>query len=239
MASSIKERFNVKISGNGTKAIMFAHGLGCDQSMWRFVTPAFEADYKIILFDYIGSGNADISFYTKEKYSSLHGYADDIIEIIKALHLSQVVFVGHSVSCMIGMLATIKAPELFANLIMVSPSPCYFNEKDYNGGFEKYEIHTLLEKLKENLTEWSDNFAPVIMQNEDRPALAEELKESFAATNHNALYDFAEVTFRSDLRCELENVTTPTLIMQSSEDVIAPVEVGNFMHLKVRGSKIG
>jgi sigma-B regulation protein RsbQ len=238
MASSIKEKFNVNVSGNGIKAMMFAHGLGCDQSMWRFIIPAFEEDYKIVLFDYIGSGNADISFYNKEKYSSLHGYADDVIGIIKALQLSQVVFVGHSVSGMIGMLAAIKAPELFSNLIMVSPSPCYLNEKDYKGGFEKNEIKALLEKLNENLNEWSTTFAPIIMGNQERPALAEELKESFVATNHTALNGFADVTFWSDLRNELEALTTPTLIMQGSEDIIAPVEVGNFMHQKISGSKL-
>jgi sigma-B regulation protein RsbQ len=238
MAPFVPEKFNLNVFGNGSQAIVFAHGLGCDQSMWRFITPAFQDEYKIVLFDYSGSRNSDIRLYSNEKYSSLQGYADDVIDIVTHLQLQKVIFVGHSVSSMIGMLAALKAPELFEHLIMVSPSPCYFNDKEYTGGFEKAEIKALLDKLKENLPEWSDMFAAVVIGNQDRPTLIQELKESFVTTNHNALYNFAEVTFYSDLRNELEKLTTPTLIMQCNQDLVAPVEVGRYMNQKIQRSKL-
>jgi sigma-B regulation protein RsbQ len=218
--------------------MMFAHGLGCDQNMWRFITPAFENEYKIVLFDFLGCGDSDMDAFKQENYPSLNEYGDDILEIITSLKLSNVVLVGHSVGSMIGMLAAIKAPQLFQHVIMVSPSPCYINYHGYKGGFEKVEIDGLLAKLKENLDEWSEKFAPVIMSNTDRPALTNELKDSFKSTDPKALYHFAELTFKSDLRCELEKLKVPSLVMQCSEDVIAPTEVGDFLHSHLAQSQL-
>ena len=234
----ISRRFNLNVWGKGEKIMMFAHGLGCDQKMWRFITPAFENDYTIVLFDFLGCGDSDITAFNQEKYPSLNEYADDILTIITTLKLSNLVLVGHSVGSMISLLAAIKQPALFKKVIMVSPSPCYLNYRDYHGGFEKFEIEELLEKLKLNLAQWAEKFAPVIMGDGNSSALVKELKDSFVSTNHNALYHFAELTFKADLRTELQKLKVPSLVMQCSEDVIAPVGVGEFMHNQISQSKL-
>lgn len=232
------KRNNVVIHGKGSKAMMFAHGFGCDQSMWRLVTPAFEDGYQTILFDHVGAGHSDLAAYSHEKYSSLEGYAVDIIEIAHELGLKNAVFVGHSVSAIIGLIAAEKAPDLFEALILVGPSPSYINDRDYIGGFSKEEIEGLLEALDSNHMGWSMTMAPVIMGNPEREELAEELANSFCRTDPEIAKHFARATFLSDHRDILSHITIPALILQCSRDVIAPLNVGEFMHQQMPNSKL-
>lgn len=232
------QRNNVTVKGKGTQVMLFAHGFGCDQNMWRFITPAFLEDYKVILFDHVGAGNSDISAYNTEKYSQLEGYAADIINICEEMELSDIIFVGHSVSSIIGMIASIEKPHLFKSLIMVSPSPSYINDGDYYGGFTRDQINELMESLDNNHLGWSMTMAPIIMANPEREELAEELTDSFCRSNPDIAKEFARTTFLSDKRALLPEVNIPTLILQCSEDVIAPEEVGIFMHEKIKDSKI-
>jgi sigma-B regulation protein RsbQ len=238
MNNTILQRNNVHIIGKGKRPMMFAHGFGCDQNMWRFITPAFENDYKIILFDYVGSGKSDLSFYNKEKYSSLQGYAQDVLDICEFLDLRDIIFVGHSVSSMIGALAAIVQPKYFSGIIMVGPSPRYINDKDYVGGFEQKDIEGLLETMEKNYIGWANFLAPNIMANADRPELSEELKESFCSTDPVIARQFAEVTFFSDNRHDLSKLRIPSLILQCSEDIIAPLEVGEYVHKYTPGSTL-
>lgn len=211
--------------------MMFAHGFGCDQNMWRFITPAFENDYRIILFDYVGSGRSDLEAYRPERYASLDGYVQDVLDICGELDLSDVIFVGHSVSSMVGMLASIREPERFDRLILVGPSPCYIDDPpEYTGGFKREEIEGLLDMMDKNYIGWASFLAPVIMKNDERPELAEELQASFCSTDPKIARRFAEATFFSDNRADLPAVGTPSLIMQCSEDAIAPGVVGEYLH---------
>ena len=221
-------RNNVKVSGHGEQPMVFAHGFGCDQQMFRLLTPAFEDRYKLVLFDHVGAGRSDLSAYYAPKYATLQGYADDIVEILDELDLKDVIFVGHSVSAMIGVLASLKAPERFAHLILLGPSPKYINDGDYEGGFTREGIDELLDFLEKNHLGWSAAMAPAIMGYPDRPELSAELENSFCATDPEIAIKFARVTFLSDNRDDLTNVTTPTLILQSAEDVIAPIGVGKY-----------
>lgn len=231
MTENILLRNNVKISGRGEQPLMFAHGFGCDQSMWRFVAPAFEADYKIVLFDYVGSGKSDPQAYRAARYGDLTGYARDVLEICDALELKDVIFVGHSVSSMIGVLAAIERPTLFKNLIQVVPSPCYINQPpDYVGGFERADIEGLLDMMDKNFVGWASFLAPVIMKNEERPELGRELEESFCSIDPTIARRFAEATFYADNRADLPKLQTPSLIIQVTDDAIAPVSVGEFLH---------
>jgi sigma-B regulation protein RsbQ len=234
----ILERNNVVIRGNGTSAMMFAHGFGCDQGMWRYVAPAFEEQYKTVLFDHVGAGGSDLTSYSFEKYGSLQGYADDVIEIGKELQLDGAVFVGHSVSAMIGILASFKAPHLFSSLILVSPSPSFINDGDYTGGFSKDEIDELLDALDNNHLGWSMSMAPVIMGNPERGELADELANSFCRTDPEIARHFARTTFLTDCRDILDEVRIPSLILQCSNDTIAPVEVGEYVHNRIKDSKL-
>lgn len=218
--------------------MLFAHGFGCDQNMWRFVVPAFENDYRIILFDYVGAGKSDKSAYNSERYSSLNGYAQDVLDICRELDLKDVIFVGHSVSSMIGLLAAIEEPNYFERLIMVGPSPCYINKEDYKGGFEKKDIEDLLETMEKNYIGWSNFLAPNIMGNKDRPDLGEELTESFCSTDPLIARQFAEATFFSDNREDLKKIKLPSLILQCSEDIIAPVQVGEYLSKHLPNSTI-
>ena len=231
-------RNNVRESGRGGPAMVFAHGFGCDQNMWRFVAPEFERDFKVILFDHVGAGGSDLSVYDKAKYSKLDGYADDLVEIGSELGLKDAVFVGHSVSSMIGILASLKAPELFGRLVLVGPSARYIDDGDYVGGFSAKQIAELLEFLEDNHMGWSAAMAPSIMGNPERPELAEELTNSFCRTDPEIAKAFARVTFTSDNRGDLSKVTIPTLILQCSEDIIASEEVGKFVHNSIPGSEI-
>ncbi len=233
MQKSLKERFNIKVSGKGTRPIMFIHGLGCDQTIWKKVVPAFEDEYKVILFDHMGAGESNLSFYDPEKYSSLEGYASDIISIVNELDLSKVILIGHSVSNMIGLLAVIAAPDLFEKIVMVSPSPCYINDHSYIGGFARKEIENLLGTMRKSYIDWAIGIAPVIMANPDQPQFAHELKESFCKRDPAITQQFAAVTFLSDNRGDLSKLKIPTLIMQCSQDVIAPLQVGEFMERNI------
>src|SRR4051812_35766389 len=224
------ERNNVVVSGRGEQPMLFAHGYGCDQNMWRFVTGAFANDYKLVLFDHVGHGRSDVSTFRPEKYASLEGYADDVIAICDEFGLHDVIFVGHSVSAMIGLLAAIRRPELFERLVMIGSSPCYIDEGDYVGGFKREDIEGLLEFLDSNHLGWASTMAPVIMGNADRPELAEELANSFCRTDPEVAKHFARVTFLSDNRADLPRLQAPTLILQCSEDIIAPRPVGEYMH---------
>ena len=230
-------RNNVKITGRGTRPMLFAHGFGCDQNMWRFVAPAFEGDYKIVLFDYVGSGRSDLSAYDAERYASLDGYAADVHDVCHALDLRDVVFVGHSVSAMVGVLAANREPERFAHLIMIGPSARYLNEApEYVGGFERSDIEGLLETMDKNYIGWANHLGPAIMSNADRPELGEELAESFCSTDPVIARRFAEATFFADNRADLSAVRVPALILQCAQDIIAPPEVGAFVHREIGGS---
>lgn len=235
---NVLARNNVKVSGHGEQPIVFAHGFGCDQQMWRLVTPEFEADHKVVLFDHVGSGKSDLSAYDSTKYASLGGYADDIVELLEELDLNDVIFVGHSVSAMIGVLAEQRAPERFGKMVMVGPSPRYLDDVDYTGGFTRDGVEELLLFLEQNHLGWSAAMAPVIMGNGDRPELAEELENSFCATDPKIAREFARVTFLSDNRKDLASVKSPSLIIQCLEDVIAPVSVGEYCHEWLPGSEL-
>ncbi len=216
--------------------MVFAHGFGCDQEMWRFVAPDFEVDHRVVLFDHVGSGKSDLSAYDFGKYGSLRGYASDIVEICRAFDLSDVVLVGHSVSAMIGVLAYQQAPELFGALVMVGPNPRYVDDGDYVGGFSRTDIAGLLDALDANHLGWSTQMAPVIMGNPDRPELTAELTNSFCRTDPDIARQFARVTFLSDNRADLADIAIPTLVLQCSEDAIAPGVVGRYVHEQVPGS---
>ncbi|NNE78392.1 MAG: alpha/beta hydrolase [Pricia sp.] len=233
---NVLKRNNVKVFGKGDQTLMFAHGFGCDQAMWRFITPAFEEDYKIVLFDYVGCGKSEISEYTEERYGSLYGYALDILEICHELNLENVILVGHSVSSIIGMLASIREPDLFRSLILICPSPCYINKPGYYGGFEEKDLIGLMEVMENNYVGWSSYLAPVVMKNAERPELTDELQKSFCSMDKEITENFARVTFFSDNREDLAKVNVPSLILQCSEDDIASEKVGAYVHKKVGGS---
>lgn len=235
---SVLVRHNVTVAGCGSQAIIFAHGFGCDQHMWRFVAPAFEDEYRTVLFDYVGAGKSDLSAYKPEKYGTLHGYADDVLEICDALDLTDVIFVGHSVSAMIGVLAAIKQPDRFDRLVLIGPSPRYIDDGDYIGGFSREDIEGLLDTLDNNYLGWSHAMAPVIMGNPDRAELSVELTESFCRTDPAIARQFAKVTFLSDNRSDLPLVKTPSLILQCEHDVIAPHVVGEYVHGHLPGSRM-
>jgi sigma-B regulation protein RsbQ len=235
----VAARNNVRLSGrSGAQPMLFAHGFGCDQNMWRHVVPAFEDEYRIVLFDHVGAGGSDLSAYDRRKYGSLQGYADDVLELCRELELREVIFVGHSVASMIGILAAAEEPERFAKLVLVGPSPRYIDEEDYVGGFTTEDIEGLLESLDSNYLGWSTAFGPVIMGRPDRPELGEELTNSFCRTDPAIAKHFARVTFTSDNRADLDRVETPALVLQCSDDVIAPTAVGEYVHARLRNSEI-
>ncbi len=237
--ADVVSKNNVKQAGVGDgPALMFAHGFGCSQNMWRLVAPQFESGYRVITFDHVGSGGSDLSAYDRGTYDSLHGYADDVIDIITALELHDVILVGHSVGATIAALAAIAAPELFSKLVLVGPSPRYINDGDYIGGFEESDIDAMLDNVDSNYLGWSSAIAPAIMGNTDRPELTEELTSSFCSTDPAIAQHFARVTFLSDNRDDLASVSTPTLIVQSADDVIAPLAVGQFVHEAIGDSHL-
>jgi sigma-B regulation protein RsbQ len=218
--------------------MLFAHGFGCDQSMWRLVAPAFEQRYRVVLFDLAGSGRADRAAYDRARHSTLNGYARDILDIVRELDLREVIFVGHSVSAIIGALAAIEKPDRFASLIMVGPSPCYINDGEYVGGFSRNDIDGLIDSLDSNYFGWASVVAPMIMGTPDRPELVQELENSFCRTDPAIARAFAKVTFLSDNRADLPHVSTPSLVMQVRNDVIAPMSVGHFVHRNLRASEL-
>jgi sigma-B regulation protein RsbQ len=224
------DRNNVKVTGNGSQAMVFAHGYGCDQSMWRFLMPDFESHYRLVVFDHVGAGNSSYSAYDPQKYSSLQGYADDLREILRELKLEKTIFVGHSVSAMIGLLAAIREPQLFEHLILIGPSPCYIDQGDYQGGFKRQEIQMLLDNADADYLGWARQMAPLIMGNPDQPKLGAELTNSFCRTHPQIAKDFARVLFLSDNRSDLPKVKVPSLIIQCSQDIVAPEVVGRYVY---------
>jgi sigma-B regulation protein RsbQ len=237
--TTIRTRNNIAEHGpKGAQPMLFAHGFGCDQNMWRFVWPRFEDDYRVVLFDHVGAGGSDLSAYEPQRYSSLRGYADDVLEICRELELWDLVFVGHSVSAMIGVLAAAAEPERFSRLVLVGPSPRYIDDDGYVGGFSREDIEGLLESMDSNYLGWSSQMAPVIMGNEDRPELGEELTNSFCRTDPEIARSFARVTFMSDNREDLAKVKVPSLVLQCAEDAIAPEEVGRFVERELPDARL-
>lgn len=235
----ILRRNNVVVTGNPDgRAVVLAHGFGCDQNMWRLNVPALASEYRVVLFDYVGAGRSDLSAFDEGRYSSLGGYADDVVEVCAALDLTDAVFVGHSVSAMIGVLAAQKAPERIGALVMVAPSPCYVNDGEYQGGFSVEDIEELLSSLESNYLGWSAAMAPAIMGTPERPELGEELTNSFCATDPAMARVFARTTFLSDSRADLAMVRVPTLVLESTEDAIAPRQVGAYVKAAVKDSTL-
>jgi sigma-B regulation protein RsbQ len=232
----VMARNNVKVGGRGSRPMVFAHGFGCDQNMWSAVARTFEDDFKTILFDHVGAGGSDLSAYDSKKYDKLDGYADDVVEIGRALELQNAAFVGHSVSAMIGALASLKAPGMFSELVMVGPSPRYVDDGSYVGGFSAAQVEELLEFLADNHLGWSAAMAPAIMGNPDRPELGETLTNSFCATDPKIAREFARVTFFSDNRADLPQVKARTLVLQCREDIIAPISVGEYVSASIPNS---
>jgi sigma-B regulation protein RsbQ len=234
---NVLNRHNVRVLGNEHgQPVVMAHGFGCDQTMWRYLVPAFQRDYRIILFDYVGHGGAERTAFDPKRYASLEGYAQDLLEICRQLELEDVVLIAHSVSATIGMLAALREPERFAKLIMIGPSPCYIDDGDYRGGFTRDQLEELLAFLDENPLGWSNAMAPTIMGNGDRPDLAEELASSFCRTDPTVAKAFARVTFLSDNRADLPRLRTRSLILQCSNDVIAGEAVGRYVHEQLPNS---
>jgi sigma-B regulation protein RsbQ len=238
MAVDVLERNNVKVFGKGTQPMLFAHGFGCDQNMWRFITRDFEDDYRIILFDYVGSGKSDPAAYDARRYSSLEGYSLDVLDVIHALDLRDIIFVGHSVSSMIGVLAANREPDRFERLILIGPSPRYLNDEAYVGGFERKDIEGLFEMMDRNFIGWANFLAPAIMKNPDQPELGAELTASFCSTDPVMARRFAEATFLADNRADLAGVSVPSLILQCSDDMVAPEAVGQYLNSKLPGSTL-
>ncbi len=232
-------RNNVTLSGPvGGRPMVFAHGYGCDQNMWRFVAPAFESEYRTVLFDFVGAGGSDLSAYDPRRYGGLQGYAADVLDVLRALDARDAIFVGHSVSAMIGVLAAAREPDRFSALVLVAPSPRYIDDEGYAGGFAETDIEDLLASLDRNYLGWSSTMAPVIMGNADRPELGAELTASFCRTDPEVAKRFARATFLSDNRADLAGVKLPTLVLQCSDDPIAPDSVGEYVHGQIPGSTL-
>ena len=225
----VQQRNNVEVRGDGPATLVFAHGFGCDQNMWRLLEPGYATRFRTVLFDLVGSGRSDLAAYDRQKYDSLHGYADDVLEIVDEFATGPVIFVGHSVSAMIGMLAGIAAPDRFHAQVMVGPSPCYINDGDYVGGFSRADIDGLLDTLESNYLGWSSNMAPAIMGAPEQPELGVELTNSFCRTDPEIAKHFARVTFLSDHRADVARLAAPALILQCSDDLIAPRSVGDYL----------
>ncbi|URN14666.1 MULTISPECIES: alpha/beta fold hydrolase [Streptomyces] len=235
----IRSRNNVRVTGDPDgPTVVLAHGFGCDQNMWRLIVPALADSHRVVLFDYVGSGGSDPSAWSEERYSSLDGYAQDAVDVCEELDLRGAVFVGHSVSSMVGVLAAQAAPERIGALVMVTPSPCYIDDEGYRGGFTAEDIDELLASLESNYLGWSSLMAPIIMGNPERPELGRELTNSFCATDPDIARVFARTTFLSDSRRDLESVRVPTLVLECDQDVIAPREVGAFVHAAIPSSRL-
>lgn len=232
-------RHNVTVRGRADgPPMLFAHGFGCDQHMWRYVAPAFEADHRVVLFDHVGAGASDLAAYDPQRHATLRGYARDVLDICRELDLRDVVYVGHSVSAMVGVLAAVEEPDRFRKLVLVGPSPRYTDDGGYVGGFSSADIEEMLDSLDSNYLGWSTAMAPVIMANGDRPELGDELAASFCRTDPTIAKRFARVTFTSDNRSDLARVSTPTLVLQCTDDVIAPVSVGEYVRDAIPGARM-
>jgi len=225
----ITRRNNVHVAGSGPATLFFCHGFGCDQNMWRFIAPAYARRYRTVLFDLVGSGKSDLKAYDFDKYGTLQGHADDVLEIAREFGEGPRIFVGHSVSAMIGLLAGVADPSAFAAHVMVGPSPSYINDGDYIGGFERKDIEGLLDTMDGNYLGWSSSMAPAIMGAPEQPELAAELTNSFCRTDPQIARHFARVTFLSDLRADVPKLAAPALVLQCSDDIIAPLAVGDYL----------
>jgi sigma-B regulation protein RsbQ len=234
---SVQFRNNVQIAGAGHATMMFAHGFGCDQSMWRLLAPVYQDRFRTILYDLVGSGDSDRSAYDRARHGSLHGHADDLLDILDACSAGPVVFVGHSVSAMIGLLAAAKAPGRFVAQVMVGPSPCYIDDGDYVGGFKREDMETMLAAMDDDFPSWTRRMAPILM-GASHPALSEELVASFMRNDQGIARHFARVSFLSDHRADLPLSTVPTLILQCSEDLIAPRAVGDYLRQNLPNSTL-
>jgi sigma-B regulation protein RsbQ len=232
-------KHNIRIvdEGNGP-TILLVHGFGCDQNLWRPVADRLKSEFRLVLLDLVGSGSSDPQAWDAAKYSSLSGYADDILDVVEQLDLRDVVFVGHSVAAMIGVLATLTDASRFAKLVMLTPSPCYIDDGDYRGGFSRADIDELLESLAQNFLGWSRAMAPVIMGTPDRPDLQDTLADTFCRTDPDCARVFARATFLSDNRADLPLVPLPTLVIDCSRDAIAPREVGAYVQAHIHGSRL-
>jgi sigma-B regulation protein RsbQ len=235
----VRARNNITVTGRDDgPVVVLAHGFGCDQHMWRHVTPELRRWFKVVLFDHVGAGRSDLSAWDPHRYATLDGYADDVLQICHDLDLPKIVFVGHSVSATIGVLAANREPDRFAALVLLTPSPCYIDQDDYVGGFSREDIEELLDSLDSNYLGWSSTMAPVIMGNPDRPELGQELTNSFCRTDPTIARSFAHATFLSDNRADLAVVSVPTLILQCADDAIAPPSVGAFVHAQIADSRL-
>jgi sigma-B regulation protein RsbQ len=235
----VLQRNNVVITGRGQQPIVFAHGFGCDQQMWRFMAPAFEDTHRVVLFDHIGCGKSDLKAYDPSHHTALEGYAGDVVEIIEAADLNDVIFVGHSVSAMIGILAANRVAHRFSKLVLICPSPRYLNDPPrYVGGFERADVDDLIDMIETNMLGWANFLAPMVMGPENDVELTRELKESFCAIDPFITRQFAAATFLGDNRPDLDLVTVPTLIVQCADDAIAPAVVGQYVHQHIKGSTL-
>jgi sigma-B regulation protein RsbQ len=235
----VRARNNVVVIGRREgPVVVLSHGFGCDQNLWRLVAPRLADDFPVVLFDHVGAGRSDMAAWSERRHGSLRGYADDVLDIVRELDLREVVFVGHSVSAMIGVLAVVEEPERFGGLVLLTPSPRYVDDGEYRGGFSAADIDELLESLESNYLGWSAVMAPVIMGNPDRPELGEELTNSFCRTDPRIARVFARATFLSDNRQDLASVTVPTLVVECEHDAIAPREVGAYVHAQIPGSRL-
>lgn len=239
MKTSILKRNNVHIKGQGNQTLIFAHGFGTDQTIWRYIVAAFESDYRIVLFDHIGAGKSDFTAYSRSRYSSLYGYAEDLLELCAELNLTHSILISHSVSAMIGLLASLSQPERFSHLIFIGASPRYLNDIDYYGGFEQSDLDTLYAAMSANYEAWAVGFfAPLMMGNPERPSLAREYASTMAAIRPDIALALARAIFQSDFRAHLPRLTVPTLIIQSSNDKAVPPEVGQYIASKIPKSQL-
>lgn len=234
--NDIVRRNNIKIMGTGTRPLVFAHGFMGDQNLWRLVAPAFTKDYKVILFDYVGSGRSDPKSFDAGKYSRLEGYSQDVIDICEELKLQKVIFVAHSVSGMIGLIASIQRPEFFAKMILIGPSPCYINDGSYFGGFDKKVLENLVVKLETDYSGWVKDIAPAAMNTPNKPELSQELVDTLLTRDQKVVKHFATATFFSDYRKDLLKFKIPSLILQCSDDIMAPLQVGDYLHAHLANS---
>ena len=218
--------------------MVFLHGLGADQASWRLLVPHFEPAYQIIKLDLVGSGGSQLSHYNHERHGNLAGHADDLLDVLRTLALHNVVFVGHSVGAMIGVIAAVREPQRFRKMVLISPSPRFINEKGYVGGFEQKDINELLAAMDADYHGWSRSISPVMMGAEESSELVMELTNSFVRTNPEIARHFARITFLSDTRAELGFLTRPTLVVQSAHDVIAPLAVGHYLNEQLADSRI-
>lgn len=235
--TNVLRRNNVSVSGAGGHTLLFAHGMGCDQTLWRLVAPVLEREHRVVLFDYVGCGGSDFSAFDEIRHATLDGYAAEAVEVIEALGGPRVTFVGHSVSAMIGVVAARKRPELFSRLVMVCPSSCYLNQDGYQGGFERRDVEGLLDLMEKNPLGWAGFLAPRVVQDPSRPDLEREFESRFCRVDPRAARRFAATTFYSDNRADLEHVRTPALVIQSEVDALAPPAVGRYVHERLPDSR--